>query len=201
MQWSVLVGGWTSRIRRSMKESMRKLGLSMKELVRRLTTGAVWGGTLALVSGVLFTVNNFIIKFYALDATKMLLVRCTLQTIIFGLIVTTSNRAFLPPSTRERVLVILQSIFTAANLFLQFSCLHYLELGDALTLIFTGPLWTLLLSRLVLGSRLLILLLIHRIMVMVMLFFMLMLHFMLLLFSYSCLCLCSSSCWLSCLCS
>ena len=40
---------------------------------------SVWGGFLALFSGLLFTVNNFIIKFYSLDATKMLLVRCTIQ--------------------------------------------------------------------------------------------------------------------------
>ena len=147
--------------RRSIKESFRKLGLIMKELVRRLRTewreggaGAVGGGALALVSGILFTLNNFIIKFYKPNATKMLLVRCTLQTIIFGLIVTTSNfRSFLPPSTKERVLVILQGLATGAMLFLQFTCLHYLDVGDALTIIFTQPFWTILLSRLLLGSR------------------------------------------------
>lgn len=144
-----------------MKESMRQLGLSMKELLRSLRTvwedqaaGAVWGGALALAGGVLFTINNFIIKIYTLNATKMLLVRCTLQTLIFGLIVTTSNfRAFLPPSTKDRLLVILQGLATGAMLFLQFTCLHYLDVGDALTLIFTAPLWSIILSRLLLGSR------------------------------------------------
>ena len=62
-----------------MKESVRKVGLVMKELVRRLRTvwregeaGAVWGGVLAIVSGILFTLNNFIIKFYKPNATKTL---------------------------------------------------------------------------------------------------------------------------------
>lgn len=39
------------------------------------------------------------------------------------------------------------------RLLLQLACLHYLPLGDALTLIFTEPLWTVAASKLVLGTR------------------------------------------------
>ena len=47
----------------------------------------------------------------------------------------------------------MQGLFSGARIFLQFACLAYMPLGDALTLVFTEPLWTLLLSKLVLKIR------------------------------------------------
>jgi drug/metabolite transporter (DMT)-like permease len=39
------------------------------------------------------------------------------------------------------------------RVFLQFACLAFMPLGDALTLVFTEPLWTIILSKLVLRIR------------------------------------------------
>ena len=47
----------------------------------------------------------------------------------------------------------MQGICSGVRLLLQLACLHYLPLGDALTLIFTEPLWTVVASKLVLGTR------------------------------------------------
>lgn len=118
--------------------------------------GQQWalGWVLAVVSGLLFTTNNFFVKFLDLDAAEMLLVRCGLQAAVLGLVIATSSQERLvPSSTADRVLVVLQGLCSGGRVFLQFACLQYLALGDALTLIFTEPLWTLLASRLVLGAR------------------------------------------------
>ena len=45
------------------------------------------GWTLAVLSGILFTANNFLVKYYTLDAVDMLLARSALQTIIMALII------------------------------------------------------------------------------------------------------------------
>jgi drug/metabolite transporter (DMT)-like permease len=37
--------------------------------------------------------------------------------------------------------------------FLQFACLAFMPLGDALTLVFTEPLWTIILSKIILRTR------------------------------------------------
>jgi drug/metabolite transporter (DMT)-like permease len=47
---------------------------------------------------------------------------------------------------RVHVWIALQAILGAVRLYLNFSCLEYLPLGDALTIIFTEPLFTVILS-------------------------------------------------------
>ena len=98
----------------------------------------------------------------------MLLMRSAMQTVLLGIVIMTTTRKFLPDGALDKVLVILQvkdlfkspscqyrfvamqGLFSGARIFLQFACLAYMPLGDALTLVFTEPLWTLMLSKLVL---------------------------------------------------
>jgi drug/metabolite transporter (DMT)-like permease len=42
---------------------------------------------------------------------------------------------------------------SGGRVFLQFACLAFMPLGDALTLVFTEPLWTIILSKLILKIR------------------------------------------------
>jgi len=108
------------------------------------------GWFLAIISGVLFTANNFFVKYLSVDPLEMLIIRSGLQTVLimFGLIST--KTPFLPPATKDRILVILQGILSGARVFLQFACLAFMPLGDALTLVFTEPLWTIILSKIIL---------------------------------------------------
>jgi len=108
------------------------------------------GWFLAIISGILFTANNFFVKYLSVDAIEMLLMRSGMQTVLLGVVLMTTTRKFLPDGRLDKVLVILQGLFSGARIFLQFACLAYMPLGDALTLVFTEPLWTLLLSKLVL---------------------------------------------------
>jgi len=110
----------------------------------------ILGWFLAIISGVLFTANNFFVKFLNIDALEMLLIRSGMQTLLILIGIITTRTPLLPHSTKDRVLVILQGLLSGGRVFLQFSCLAFMPLGDALTLVFTEPLWTIILSKIVL---------------------------------------------------
>jgi len=110
----------------------------------------ILGWFLAIISGVLFTANNFFVKFLNIDALEMLLIRSGMQTLLILAGIISTRTPLLPHSTKDRVLVILQGLLSGGRVFLQFSCLAFMPLGDALTLVFTEPLWTIILSKIVL---------------------------------------------------
>ena len=70
----------------------------------------LFGWFLAILSGVLFTSNNFFVKYYDIDALEMLLVRSALQTILMAIIIIVSKRKFLPEKRQDKVLTIVQVI-------------------------------------------------------------------------------------------
>ena len=112
------------------------------------------GWFLAIVSGLLFTTNNFFVKLLEMDAAEVLLVRSALKTVVLGLLLSAPGApSLLPSSWSDCIFTWLQGICSGVRLLLQLACLHYLPLGDALTLIFTEPLWTVVASKLVLGTR------------------------------------------------
>jgi len=123
---------------------------------------------LAGLSGVLFTANNFFVKFFTVDPLEMLLVRSALQAFLIGASLSVSRKStptsssswfssfrevFIAESSCDQVLVCLQGVLGGLRVFLTFACVGYMPLGDALTLVFTEPLWTILLSKVILKIR------------------------------------------------
>ncbi|TRY71642.1 hypothetical protein TCAL_03122 [Tigriopus californicus] len=111
------------------------------------------GLALAGISGVLFTANNFLIQYFEVDSLEMLLVRSVVQVVVLGIIVASESgisdvMAEMSPARSWLVhfFVGLQAIFGAFRLYFNFTCLQYMPLGDALTIIFTEPLFTMVLS-------------------------------------------------------
>merc|ERR1712141_232228 len=120
-------------------------------LRERLQKSWKFGVFLAMTSGVLFTGNNCLIQYFKVDPLELLLVRSTFQAIILGSLtkILPPTRTYpIPQSTNIRVKfwIALQAVLGALRLYLSFSCLQYLPLGDALTIIFTEPLFTVVLS-------------------------------------------------------
>jgi len=113
----------------------------------------VLGWCLAVLSGILFTANNFFVKYFTIDAIEMLMVRSSLQTALMALVIVITKRKFLPEKSLDKVLVVLQGLFGGARILFQFACVQYMPIGDALTIVFTEPLWTLILSKLLLKVR------------------------------------------------
>ena len=116
--------------------------------------GGAIGLLLATFSGILFTVNNFLFQYFSLNVTDMLLARSGLQAAILGLVlIVTGCTNFIPVSCLDWFLVVSQSLTAGARVGLTFACLEFLPIGDALTIIFSEPLWTLVLSKVFLKTR------------------------------------------------
>ena len=131
------------------------------------TSGLKWqlGLFLSMLSGLLFTANNFLIQFFKIEALEVLFVRSVVQSFILGLTTLSLRKCdqrrsadFSPPtenySNKIKLFVVLQALVGAIRLYLNFACLAYLPLGDALTIIFTEPLFTMFFSCLAFRYRL-----------------------------------------------
>ena len=59
-------------------------------------TSSRWllGWLLAILSGILFTANNFLVKYYTIEAVDMLLVRSGLQTVLLALVIGENTKKF-----------------------------------------------------------------------------------------------------------
>ena len=109
------------------------------------------GLIMAILSGVLCTASNFFVQYFQVDAIEMLLVRSGLQSIVLGAVVTLGRERHIR-NTNEmsicstRIWIGVQAVIGSVLLLLNFACLQYMPIGDALTLVFTEPLFTILLS-------------------------------------------------------
>ena len=68
----------------------------------RLSRSPLVGWLLAVISGILFTGNNFLVKYYTIRATDMLLVRSAMQTLLMAVIIGNNTRSPPSPSDYER---------------------------------------------------------------------------------------------------
>ena len=87
--------------------------------------------------------------------TYVIYVIFTFQALILGSLVTVSPLARSPNRTSNisvKFWIAFQALFGALRLYFNFACLQYLPLGDALTIIFTEPLFTVILSFLLLKT-------------------------------------------------
>lgn len=106
------------------------------------------GMTLALISGILFTGNNFVLVYAAVAPLDAVLVRGLVHSLVLGLYYRRSIWC-------EKVhLVILQGVFAAIGLICALYSVSLAPVPDALTIMFTSPLFTLLLAAVFLGNRL-----------------------------------------------
>jgi len=116
--------------------------------------GGVLGILLAVASGILFTGNNFLYQYFHLNATDMLMSRSTMQTALLGFIlILTGCSSAKPVECFDWWLIVCQSLCSGARSGLTLLCLGFLPIGDALTIIFSEPLWTLVLAKLFLKTR------------------------------------------------
>ena len=79
----------------------------------------------------------------------------TFQALILGSLVTVSPLGRSPNRTSNisvKFWIAFQALFGALRLYFNFACLQYLPLGDALTIIFTEPLFTVVLSFILLKT-------------------------------------------------
>ena len=116
------------------------------------------GLSLAFVSGLIFTGNNVVIQTLDCDYSDTLLIRSVVQVMVIGLICKIQGLSLWPKigenPQKLRVLIVFQGIFGALLIICGFSCVLFMPLGDALTLIFSAPLSTMVTAAIFLGHRL-----------------------------------------------
>jgi len=112
------------------------------------------GVCLALVSGALFTANNFLINQLHVSVPDLLLVRTGLQMTVNTCICWYRYLPVLPGDAPQKVFILLQGLMSALTLVTALAAVSYMPVPDALSIVFSCPLVTILLSALVLRDRL-----------------------------------------------
>ena len=111
------------------------------------------GVTLAILSGLLFTFTNFLFQYLKMNPTEALAVRSALQILLLGTILVFTCKPFYPGTCSCKALLSLQGFCSSLRVGCGLSSMTYIPLADALTIIFTEPLWTLLLAKVFSGTQ------------------------------------------------
>ena len=105
---------------------------------------------LAILSGIIFTLNNCIIQWMKLDFSEIMLVRGSIQVLMFTLLLIIKGYSVFPTigenPTKTRLLVIFQGIGGGLMVICSVTSVTFMPLGDAMVLIFTAPLSTMILA-------------------------------------------------------
>jgi len=123
---------------------------------------AALGAVLALSSSLVFTFYGLLIKQFKLDFVDTLFVRSVTQTTLALIFVKIKGKNLLlkfpedttcREKTKRYMILIGASILTGMNIMCSFLGVLYLDLGDAMTIIYTGPIFTMIFSFLFLRIR------------------------------------------------
>ena len=136
---------------------LSKSKTELKETSRNVKQDVI-GCILAFISGVIFTVNNVIIQVRKLDFTDIVLVRSILQILLIGGLCYFKNLSLYPKpeknSTRTKIVMIVQGFLGGLMIIMSFGCVSLMPLGDASTLLFSSPIFTMILACLCLNHGL-----------------------------------------------
>lgn len=122
-----------------------------------ITSWTFWLGIFyAFMSGLIFTANNWVIQTFTLDYADAVLTRGFVQVIFIGLLCCLKGYSFWPQEKPAKlgILMILQGIFGGIMVICTYSCVLFLPLGDAMTLVFSAPICTMVMAAIFLGHRL-----------------------------------------------
>lgn len=112
------------------------------------------GLSLAFISGGFFTANNFFINQFHVSVPDLLLVRTLMQMLIYSSICYYRNLSLLPGPTSQKLLILLQGVMSSLTFITALSAVSYMPVPDALCIVFSCPVVTIILSALVLKDRL-----------------------------------------------
>jgi len=111
------------------------------------------GVFLALLSGALFTGNNFIINQWQVSVSDVVLIRCVITITIYSVISLRRGESLLPGSLKLKMLIILQGVLGAVTFITSLSSMTFIEVPDALCIIFACPIVTIVASAMILGDK------------------------------------------------
>jgi len=116
-------------------------------------TRIICGNTMAFLSGLFFTANNFIIKAARLSFGEVLAVRSIIQIPLMSLIILMKGDSFWPSSAYQRIMLCMVGLFGSLTMLTSFACVKFMPVPDAITLIFTAPLFTMVLAAIFMKEK------------------------------------------------
>jgi len=115
---------------------------------------AIAGVSLSLISGALFTGNNFIINLNRVSVCDLVFIRTIIQFIIYSTICYCKNESLLPGTIKEKILIVSQGIAAAMTFITALASVTFMAVPDALCIVFSCPVVTIILSAIFLKDRL-----------------------------------------------
>jgi len=112
-----------------------------------------FGVILSLISGILFTGNNFLINQWQVSVSDTVLVRCVLTMFVYTLISIFRGESLLPGNVKLKLLIILQGTLGAVTFIAALSCVSFMQVPDALCIIFACPVVTIAASAIMLRDK------------------------------------------------
>jgi len=112
------------------------------------------GVSLAVISGLLFTANIFVINQFDVVVSDAVLVGYAIQIIIFTFIIICSGDNILPENTKSRLFTVSQGVIGAISFIASLASVSFMPVPDALCIIFACPVVTMVLSSFMLGDKL-----------------------------------------------
>eukprot|EP00095_Tigriopus_kingsejongensis_P011145 maker-scaffold534_size144770-snap-gene-0.34 protein:Tk11145 transcript:maker-scaffold534_size144770-snap-gene-0.34-mRNA-1 annotation:"solute carrier family 35 member g1-like" len=119
--------------------------------------GFYLGSFLAFLSGLITTINNFVIKESGSDFGELLAFRSIIQILLMSILAAAKGYTIIPKRRSQKVLAFLMGLFGALTMLTAFSCVKFMPVGDAMTLIFTNPLFTMIFAAIFMKQRITIL--------------------------------------------
>ena len=108
----------------------------------------IFAAAMAFSSGLIFLGNNFMIKFSKINSGEMLAVRSLVQIVLMSFILLRKEEKFWPSSVYHRNRLCLVGLLGSLNMLSPILSVQLMPVPDAVTLMFTTPLFTMLFSAL-----------------------------------------------------
>ena len=94
------------------------------------------------ISGIIFTFNNTLFKIAGLDYMDTILTRSLLQIALLTFLNYCQKNNYHFGLTKTQGLILIQAFCSAIMIFGSYNCLRFLPIGDAITIMFSSPLFT-----------------------------------------------------------
>jgi len=105
---------------------------------------------LSLISGILFTANNFLINQWKVSVGDVVIVRTIIQMVTYTSICLYRDESLLPGSGKQKLLILIQGVMASLTFITSLACVSFMAVPDALCIIFACPVVTIALSAVLL---------------------------------------------------
>ena len=138
------VMGIDKDIKSPLLEEVSEINSEPEKKLRSSKKEGLLGVTLAFISGVIFVWNNFLTQWLKLDFADIIFVRSFVSLTLMGSLCYYHKLSLMASGIKKktRSFLVLQGILGGIMITSGYGCVSLMPLGDAITLIFSAPIFT-----------------------------------------------------------